>query len=131
MKNLIKILLIVIAFASISLNAKNSIDPISEIENVIKVKTITGSITLSGGCHVNYSITIDYDLFPPRVNSVHGTVTMSGNCSGTQSFRVASQVDPKVIITVAQVMYTGNQNLDSNEFNLAISKKLVGLNINE
>lgn len=134
MKNLIKSLLFFVALISTDLYANHSINGVSEInsiENVVKVKTIKGSITLSGGCHVNYSITIDYDLFPPRVNSVHGTVTMSGNCSGTQTFRVSTQIDPKGIITDAEVINCGNEIIDSSEFKTAISKQLLGLNINE
>ncbi|KGO85644.1 hypothetical protein [Flavobacterium suncheonense] len=134
MKNLIYGLFTFVLFFSSSVNAKNSIIQRQKsiiTESAIKVKTIKGSITLSGGCNVNYSITIDYNIIPPSVNSIHGTVTMSGNCSGTQTFRVAAQLDPKGTITNAEVISDGSEILDSKEFQAEISKALIGINITE
>lgn len=81
---------------STQVNAKNAAVPGSNPtteESVLKVKEVTGSITLSGGCKITYTLVIDYDVIPPRINSIHGTLTMSGPCSGTQTFFVTATLD--------------------------------------
>ncbi|MCO6174951.1 hypothetical protein NHF50_07810 [Flavobacterium sp. NRK F10] len=105
MKKLFFIPALLFLFSSSLMMANNGVNPKhdSELSTILKrVKNIKGSITLSGGCVVDYDITVDYDIIPPRVNSIHGTVTMSGNCSGTQTFRASAATDPKGKIVYVQ-----------------------------
>jgi len=89
-------------FASANLAAmETSTLPQNENEHAdfFRKKTFSGSITLSGGCRVKYVITVDYDLFPPTINSVSGTVTLSGPCSGTQTFSARATTDERGTVT--------------------------------
>lgn len=95
MKKLLFGIIAVTFFGSYTANAKSINPQLSHIENLLKKKTFEGDITLSGGCHVHYVITVDYSILTLSVNSIHGTFTMSGNCSGTQSFRGTAQTDEK------------------------------------
>lgn len=111
-------------------NVTNSAVPGSDLkkeETVLRVKTISGSITLSGGCHVKYTITVDYDIVPPRVNSIHGTVTMSGPCSGTQTFSARATLNGGNQFTSIETTLTGM--LQSPELNGAMLESLNAANL--
>ncbi len=130
MKKVASILFMALFLTPCLLSAESR-NPYSETEfeaKLIKVKTFKGKLTLSGGCNVEYSITIDYDILPPRINSVHGTVTLSGNCTGTQTFRMSAATDDKgkVLSVNSDVKLDG---LRIDEFNAAFTKELNDLNL--
>ncbi len=91
-------------------------------------KHLEGSFTMSGGCHISYSIDVDYSLVPPRINSFHGSVTMSGNCSGEQTFRGSANTDAQGTITSVSTDLKGEE-LQSAEFNNALAKSLNEQNL--
>ncbi|MGL2965967.1 hypothetical protein [Flavobacterium sp. XGLA_31] len=99
-------------------------------EDVFTKKHIEGDIKLSGGCVIHYSIDIDYQLFPPRINSIHGSITMTGPCSGTQTFKAVATTDEKGTITALETDLT-DKNLQTKEFNEALMKSLNEQNIFE
>ena len=117
---------------SFNCNAKNlQLHKKMEVaDRLLKIRHFTGSITLSGGCHVSYSIDIDYSILPPGVNSIHGTLTLSGNCSGTQSFRASAVTNKK-----GEILSTDNNSDDeiirSEEFKVTFAKSLNELKIFE
>jgi hypothetical protein len=131
MKKLVFGLIALVMFGFVG-NAKSQIQITEKdtITEVLKVKIIKGSITLSGGCHVDYTITVDYDIIPPRVNSIHGTVTLSGNCSGTQTFKMAANTNKKgEVLSLESDIDLKEIESEREEFNKAFIEDLNSLNL--
>ncbi|MDB5200859.1 MAG: hypothetical protein JWQ27_268 [Ferruginibacter sp.] len=94
MKKILASLAVLIALASFTTGNVNPAanTPLSG-KHSFKKYHVTGSVTLSGGCHVSYDLWVDVSIIPPRYNGISGTITMSGNCSGTQTINARASVD--------------------------------------
>ena len=132
MKNLFLSFIGLMLFSISDASAKNFTNVNSETnkKESLPKRHFEGTITLSGGCKIKYSIDIDYQLIPPRVNSIHGSLTMSGNCSGTQTFRASANTNNEGTITSVETDLKGKE-LESEEFKDAFVKELNELNIFE
>lgn len=128
MKNLFLIIIMALFLAPSTINAKNNKFDTENKSELLKVRTFKGSITLSGGCHISYSITIDYSLLPPAINSVHGSLTFSGSCTGTQTFRMAAKTDKDGnVLSVESDVKLEESKME--EFNSAFVKELNSLSL--
>lgn len=130
MKNLFIGLIATVLLSITNVNAKNIDSHRINIDNFdgLGKRHLEGSFTLSGGCHIKYSVDIDYQLIPPRINSIHGSVTMTGNCSGTQTFRASATTNDKGQITSVETDLK-DKYLQTEEFNSAFAKSLNELRI--
>lgn len=82
-------------------------------------KRLIGTVTLSGGCVVNYNILVTWSLVPPSL-TVNGTVTMSGLCQGTQGIQVPmsgkAEITEKYDIVDFETINPFLPSLKQNEF---------------
>ncbi len=134
MKNFIGLLALTLLLATNS-SAKNSSSTMFKkesktTENTLGKRHFEGSITLSGGCVIKYSIDIDFQLMPPRVNSIHGSLTLTGSCEGTQTFKASAATNEKGTITAVETDLK-DKNLQTKEFKEAFIKSLNELKIFE
>lgn len=122
MKNLFFSLLL-ISFLAPALSFA-AITPIAiEQDAPLRKKHFAGSVTLSGGCTISYSIDIEYTIVPPSVTSIHGSLSFSGTCTGTQTFRARANTDGDGLITSIE-SDSKDENVQSEEFKKLLIEKL-------
>lgn len=142
MKNLFFGILTALAF-TFSASAKTEINhyPVNTFEKAIigdptygmekdffRKAHLEGTIRLSGGCVIHYSIDVEYTIIPPAIQGVSGTLTMSGPCSGSQTFSARATTSESG--TVETVTFNPSRGvLADPEFNRAFVNELNNANL--